>query len=122
VTMGLIRPGGGLGQVRRVTEVAEVVRTPDGLQFLPMLSYDGRYHLSERFMPLIARIASGWGMGYEEGLANLNRRIELRRVLLDMGRGDPSYLSPASILAANEYLWQGNGGSAADFISYMGER
>jgi len=108
--------------VRRVTEVAEVVRTPDGLQFLPMLSYDGHYHLSERFMPLIARIASGWGMGYEEGLANLHRRIELRRVLLDMGREDPSYLSPASILAANEYLWQGNGGSAADFISYMGER
>jgi len=122
VTMGLIRPGGGLGQVRRVTEVAEVVRTPDGLQFLPMLSYDGRYHLSERFMPLIARIASGWGMGYEEGLTNLHRRIELRRALLDMGREDPSYLSPASILAANEYLWQGNGGSAADFISYMGER
>jgi type IV secretory pathway ATPase VirB11/archaellum biosynthesis ATPase len=101
VTMGLIRPGGGLGQVRRVTEVAEVVRTPQGLDFLPMLIYDGVYHLSERRMPLLERISSGWGMSYEEGLHNLRRRR-----LLELGRDDPGMLSPSAVLSANELLWQ----------------
>ena len=119
VTMGLIRPGGGLGQVRRVTEVAEVVRTPEGLRFLPMLTYDGRYHLSERHMPLLARIASGWGMSYEEGLENLRRRIDLRGTLLEMGREDPAYLSPACSLQANEYLWQGGSDAGQDFIDHL---
>lgn len=106
VTMGLIRPGGGLGQVRRVTEVAEVVRTPQGLEFLPMLTYDGAYHLSERRMPLVERISSGWGMDYEEGLRNLHRRIELRRRLMKLGSSDPGLLSPSAVLSINQLLWQ----------------
>lgn len=123
VTMGLIRPGGGLGQVRRVTEVAEVVRTPDGLQFLPMLTYDHGYRLSERIMPLIERISSGWGVSYEQGMQNLKDRIALRRTLLEMGRDDPSYLSPSSVLAANEFLWQRSSSAsvdlASDFASFL---
>jgi len=119
VTMGLIRPGGGLGQVRRITEVAEVVRTPEGPRFLPMLTYDGKYHLCERHMPLIARIASGWGMSYEEGLENLRKRIGLRETLLEMGREDRSYLSPAYSLQANEYLWQGGSDTGQGFVERL---
>ncbi len=114
VTMGLIRPGGGLGQIRRVTEVAEVVRTANGLSFQPMLTYDGGYHLSERKMPLIERISSGWGISYEQGLRNLMARIALRRALLELGRDDPSYLSPSSVLAANEFLWQRSSKECSD--------
>lgn len=119
VTMGLIRPGGGLGQVRRITEVAEVIRTPEGLSFLPMLTYDGKYHLSERHMPLLARIASGWGMSYEEGLENLRRRIAVRETLLEMGREDPTYLSPSYSLQANEYLWHGGKDAGQDLIDHL---
>jgi flagellar protein FlaI len=126
ITMGLIRPGGGLGQVRRVTEVAEVVRTAEGLKLLPMLTYDGCYHLSERKMPLIERISNGWGIDYERGMQNLRARIALRRALLDRGRGDPSYLSPSSVLAANEFLWQrtslGCVDLEKDFASFIGGR
>ncbi|MCX6651556.1 MAG: type II/IV secretion system ATPase subunit [Methanomassiliicoccales archaeon] len=126
VTMGLVRPGGGLGQVRRVTEVAEVVRTEEGLDFLPMLTYDGSYHLSERVMPLIGRISSGWGVGYEEGLRNLLQRIALRRVLLDMSSEDPALLSPSSTLMANEFLWQRssfeNEDMATEFAAFVRER
>ncbi|MDD1772067.1 MAG: type II/IV secretion system ATPase subunit [Methanomassiliicoccales archaeon] len=117
VTMGLIRPGGGLGQVRRVTEVSEVVRTDNGLEFLPMLTYDNGYHLSERTMPLISRISSGWGINYEEGMRNLSMRIALRRTLLELGKDDPSFLSPSSMLAANEFLWQGPSSDSTDLIS-----
>jgi hypothetical protein len=119
VTMGLVRPGGGLGQVRRVTEVAEVVRTPEGLVFLPMLTYDGKYHLSDRRMPLLARIASGWGMSYEEGMENLGRRIALRQTLLELGREDPAYLSPSYSLQANEYLWQGGRDVGQGFVDHL---
>lgn len=119
VTMGLVRPGGGLGQVRRLTEVAEVVRTEDGLRFEPMLTYDGEYHLSERHMPLLARIASGWGMSYQEGLDHLRRRIALRRTLLELGRDDPAYLSPSFILQANEYLWQGGKDTGQEFLDHL---
>ncbi len=119
VTMGLVRPGGGLSQVRRVTEVAEVVRTDNGLVFEPMLTYDGQYHLSERRMPVLARIASGWGMSYEEGLENLRRRIALREMLLEMGREDPAYLSPSYALQANEYLWQGGRDPSQEFLDYL---
>jgi len=119
VTMGLVRPGGGLGQVRRITEVAEVVRTPEGLVFLPLLTYDGNYHLSERRMPLLARIATGWGMSYEEGLDNLRRRIALRETLLEMGREDPTYLSPSYALQANEYLWQGGKDTGQEFLDHL---
>ncbi|NLX47079.1 MAG: type II/IV secretion system ATPase subunit [Euryarchaeota archaeon] len=119
VTMGLVRPGGGLGQVRRITEVAEVVRTPEGLRFLPMLTYDGGYHLSERKMPLLARIASGWGMSYEEGLENLRRRIGLRETLLEMGHEDEMYLSPSCSLQANEYLWQGGTDAGQTFMDHL---
>ena len=119
VTMGLVRPGGGLGQVRRITEVAEVVRTPEGLVFLPLLTYDGNYHLSERRMPLLARIATGWGMSYEEGLDNLRRRIALRETLLEMGREDPTYLSPSYSLQANEYLWQGGKDTGQEFLDHL---
>jgi GTPase SAR1 family protein len=126
VTMGLVRPGGGLGQMRRITEVAEVVKTEYGLDFLPMLTYDGVYHLSERVMPLIGRISSGWGVSYEEGLHNLERRIALRRVLLDMSRDDPFYLSPSAALMANEFLWRGppsgNKNVVSEFAAYMQER
>ena len=119
VTMGLVRPGGGLGQVRRITEVAEVVRTPEGLSFLPMLTYDGGYHLSERRMPILARIAAGWGMDYQEGMENLRRRIAIRGSLLEMGREDPAYLSPAYSLQANEYLWQGGKETGQEFIDHL---
>jgi len=125
VTMGLLRPGGGLGQVRRVTEVSEVVRTSDGLEFRPMLSFDGGYHLSDRFMPLISRISASWGISYEEGLRNLERRIELRRFLLSKGAHDASYLSPSMVLASNEYLWQekrADGDIGDGFLSFLRER
>ncbi|HNU35220.1 MAG TPA: ATPase, T2SS/T4P/T4SS family, partial [Methanomassiliicoccales archaeon] len=119
VTMGLVRPGGGLGQVRRVTEVAEVVRTDDGLSFEPMLTYDGGYRLSDRRMPLLARIASGWGMSYEQGLENLRQRIALRETLLEMGRDDQAYLSPSYSLQANEYLWQGGKDTGQWFLDHL---
>lgn len=119
VTMGLVRPGGGLGQVRRITEVAEVVRTSEGLEFLPMLSYDGTYRLCDRRMPLLERIASGWGMSYEEGLENLRRRIALREALLELGQEDPAYLSPSCSLQANEYLWQGGKGTGPEFVDHL---
>lgn len=125
VTMGLLRPGGGLGQVRRITEVAEVVRTPDGLEFQPMLRYDDGYRLNEGHMPLIGRISAGWGMSYDEGMDNLRRRIELRRMLLKLGEQDPSYLSPAMVLAANEYLWRNAGNDQdlnAGFAAFLRER
>ncbi len=117
VTMGLMRPGGGLGQVRLVTEVAEVVRTEGGLDFRPMLTYHDGYHLSQRVMPLIERISAGWGMSYEEGLENLRLRIALRRLLLEMGQEDPAYLSPSSVVAANEFLWQRPSMSCEEAVS-----
>jgi len=87
--------------------------------FEPMLTYDGKYHLSERRMPVLARIASGWGMSYEEGLENLRRRIALREMLLEMGREDPAYLSPSYALQANEYLWQGGRDPGQEFLDYL---
>ncbi|MHC1680493.1 MAG: hypothetical protein AB9860_04485 [Methanomassiliicoccales archaeon] len=105
--------------MRRITEVAEVVRTAEGLSFFPMLTYDGKYHLSQRHMPLLARIASGWGMSYEEGLENLRRRIAVRETLLEMGREDPMYLSPSYSLQANEYLWQGGMDTGQEFLDHL---
>jgi len=126
ITMGLIRPGGGLGQVRRVTEVAEVVRTDEGLDFLPMLTYDGGYHLCDRVIPLVKRISSGWGMSYEEGMQNLRTRVELRRLLLQFASDDPTYLSPSSVMSANEFLWQHRDHETMDlpaaFASFLRER
>lgn len=119
VTMGLIRPQGGLGQVRRITEVTEVVRTPEGVLFMPMLTYDGHYHLIDRHMPILARIANGWGMDEADGRRNLQMRIALRRTLLELGSEDPSFLSPASCLHANEFLWQGGLDSSRDFKAYL---
>jgi hypothetical protein len=84
-----------------------------------MLTYDGKYHLSERRMPLLARIASGWGMSYEEGLENLRRRIAVRETLLEMGREDTAYLSPSYSLLANEYLWQGGEDTGQGLMDHL---
>jgi hypothetical protein len=88
-----------------------------------MLTYVNGYHMSDRRMPLIERISSGWGISYEQGLRNLSDRIALRRTLLELGREDPSYLSPSSVLSANEFLWQRSSGAssdlASDFLSFV---
>jgi hypothetical protein len=64
-------------------------------------------------------------MSYDEGMDNLRRRIELRRMLLKLGEQDPSYLSPAMVLAANEYLWRNAGNDQdlnAGFAAFLRER
>jgi flagellar protein FlaI len=112
VVCGLVRPGGGQRQVRRVTSISEVVKSGggDGV-FRELMRYDDvadslveTPHLrkdSER----LAAIASGWGMSYAELLANIEVRAKLKHSLVSASAKSPEFAGARWNATANTQFW-----------------
>jgi flagellar protein FlaI len=114
VVCGLVRPGGGQRQVRRVTTIAEVAKRDEQEgQFRDLLVYDEAKdtlvetpHLrqgSER----LAAIAGQWGLSRDELLQNLEARAKLKHTLVEASaKGGEALLSAKWNMLANAYFWQ----------------
>ena len=121
VICGLIRPGGGQRQVRRVTSIAEVIKSggEDG-EFRELLVYDEEKDAlvetpdfrsgSER----LQAIAGQWGIGYADVLGSIETRAKVKHTLAEAG-GEK--LSAKWNALANAQYWQ-LVGSAEDRTDY----
>ena len=121
VICGLIRPGGGQRQVRRVTSIAEVAKAggEDG-EFRELLVYDEEKDAlvetpdfrsnSER----LQAIAGQWGIGYDDLLRAIETRAKVKHTLAEAG---DDKLSAKWNALANAHYWQ-LVGSAEDRADY----
>jgi len=110
VICGLIRPGGGQRQVRRITSISEVVKS-EGKEgaFRDLLVYDEAKDAlaetpyfrsgSER----LQRIADQWGMSYQDVLQNIEARAKIKHTMAEAGEVMSSARWNA---AANAQFWQ----------------
>jgi type IV secretory pathway ATPase VirB11/archaellum biosynthesis ATPase len=111
VVCGLVRPGGGQRQVRRVTAVSEVVKTGEG-GFRDLLLYDESKDAlveteylksgSER----LGAIASGWGMKYEDLLANIDLRAKIKHSVAMASASSPELAGALWNARANSKYWE----------------
>jgi type IV secretory pathway ATPase VirB11/archaellum biosynthesis ATPase len=98
VVCGLVRPGGSQRQLRRVTSISEVVKSPDSdAKFVDLMRYDERKdalveteHL-RRGSDKLRSIASSWGMRVEELLDNVEARAKTKHSLVAASRASPEF-------------------------------
>lgn len=109
LTLGLVRPKGAQRPLRRLVELAEVVRErPGEFREMARMRPDGSAELVDRGSDLIGRIARSWGVGSEEALENVLARAGMREILLAAARSKGmEYLSPQWTTIANSFLWEG---------------
>jgi type IV secretory pathway ATPase VirB11/archaellum biosynthesis ATPase len=112
VVCGLVRPGGGQRQVRRVTSISEVAKAggADG-EFRELMRYDDATdslveteHMktgSER----LAAIASSWGLTYGDVLANLGVRAQIKAGLVAASRTSVELAGAKWNASSNARFW-----------------
>ena len=108
---GLVRPGGRQKQVRRVTAISELVKDSQEGQFNDLLVYDDTTdslvetpHFAKSSSK-IADIARQWGLTYDQALANIRARGQMRQEMVDFSPRNQSVLSPAGVVKANGQYW-----------------
>ncbi len=111
VICGLVRPGGGQKQVRRVTAISELVKDGEPGEFADLLSYDEESDSlleTEYFLRKSAKIdsiANQWGLTYEGALANIRARARMREMMVELSRTNSRLLGPAAVVKANGQYW-----------------
>jgi type IV secretory pathway ATPase VirB11/archaellum biosynthesis ATPase len=110
VVAGLVRPGGTRRQVRRVTEVSEVLLGSRGLETNDLLTLMGpeRVPSEARLLqsPLVQRIAAAWGIPATEVVTEIKARgeLKLRQLAVSRALGKPQILeATATVAIAAEY-------------------
>ena len=125
VVCGLVRPGGGQRQVRRVTSISEVIKSGGDAAFRELLRYDETAdalveteHLrkdSER----LAAIAASWGIGYGDVLANAELRAKIKHSLVAAAGVSQEFAGARWNADANGHFWNlvDRQGAARDYGS-----
>ncbi len=107
---GLVRSGGSQRGTRRLLEISEQSRARGAGEFSPLLMYDpggdgmreaSGLAASER----IRAIAEAWSLSYEETLANIRVRAQIRQDLVDASRGRPQLLGAEWVARSNAAFW-----------------
>jgi type IV secretory pathway ATPase VirB11/archaellum biosynthesis ATPase len=131
VVCGLVRPGGGQRQVRRVTSVSEVVKTGGEATFRELLRYDDAADAlveTEYFRSGSGRlvgIAAGWGLSYEDVVANVELRAKIKHSIVAASATSPELAGARWNAASNGQFWNlvDRQGGARDYDSvYFGWR
>lgn len=107
VVCSRVRLGGGAARVRRVLQVAEVVRgRPGDLLFADLYRFDRGLASGPELevSPLLGRIAAKWSVPREEVLASLRARKEILETLVASGR--PDLLEARAVAASNTRFWR----------------
>ncbi|MFH0815644.1 MAG: type II/IV secretion system ATPase subunit [Methanobacteriota archaeon] len=112
VVCGLVRPGGGQRQVRRVTSISEVVKSGGGDgAFRELMRYDDAAdslveteHL-RRDSERMAAIATGWGMTYAELLGNMEVRAKLKHSLVAASSRSAEFAGAQWNARSNTHFW-----------------
>ncbi|MEW5761229.1 MAG: type II/IV secretion system ATPase subunit, partial [Candidatus Thermoplasmatota archaeon] len=111
IIAGLRRPAGMQKQMRRTTEITEVLKEEE-IGFQEILSYDERVDaLVERNLrnsPKIRAIANLWGLTMDEAIRNIEVRAKIRdrMVQFSISNNNPSILSAKWVSASNNAFWQ----------------
>lgn len=114
IIAGLIRPAGIQKQVRRVTQVAELLKESgrDG-DFQDLLLYNDKMdalvetdafkYNSEK----IGQIAGSWGITMEEALQNIEARAKIREIIVEYARrtGNLDILKAKWVANSNNAFW-----------------
>jgi type IV secretory pathway ATPase VirB11/archaellum biosynthesis ATPase len=114
VIAGVTRPGGVQKDVRRVTQIAEVLKESgvDG-DFQDLMTYDdardalvetdAMKYSSEK----VGKIAASWGMSMEDALRNIDMRAAIKEKIVETARAlnAPELLSAPWVVRANNKLW-----------------
>ncbi len=115
VVAGLRRPGGGVREVRRITQIAEVLKADDAAgQFQDLMAYDvdsdaliggagGSGH-----SPLVEKIARSWGLTVNEARRNIAARGAYRQLMVDAARstGRAELRGARWVAKANSQFWR----------------
>jgi len=111
VICGLVRPGGGQKQVRRVTAISELVKDGQPGEFADLLVYDEETdslvetgHLLGRSAK-ISSIADQWGLTYDGALANIRARARMREMMVESAKTNSGLLGPAAVVKSNGQYW-----------------
>jgi archaeal flagellar protein FlaI len=110
ITLGLNRIAGGQRQERKVMEIAECARARGIGEFNRLVVFDNATGVPVFDRSLrsecVARIASSWSITYEEAIANIEARAQMRQALVDAARaGRMELLGPEWTCRCNEFLW-----------------
>ncbi len=110
VVCGLVRPGGRQKQVRRITTISELQKDGKQGEFADLLIYDDATDSlveTEYFAnsAKIASIASQWGIEYDEALANIRARGQMRQNMIDFAAKNPKIIGPYGVVQANSQYW-----------------
>jgi len=114
IIAGLTRPGGTQRYIRKIKQIAEVLKKTgaDG-DFKDLMLYDG---LRDEISPTegmrqsseqIGAIAKSWSISHEEALKNIELRATYRRIIVDYAKryNKPALLSPKWVAASNNTFW-----------------
>jgi type IV secretory pathway ATPase VirB11/archaellum biosynthesis ATPase len=115
VTLGLVRPSGGMQVSRSLIGISEYL---PGKGFSPLL---GASPMSRGNSPLLQRIALAWGIDMAALEASLSLRAELRDSLVRSARTNPDRSGPVWTARLNELVRRvsGEGGVARAEFSRM---
>ncbi len=114
VIAGVTRPGGVQKEVRRVVQIAEVLKESgvDG-DFQDLMVYedasdalaetDAMKYASEK----VGKIAASWGMSMEDALRNIDLRAAIREKMVETARAKnaPALLAAPWVVRANNRFW-----------------
>lgn len=110
VICGLVRPGGRQKQERRITAISELVKDGEPGEFADLLVYDDATDSlveTEYFAnsAKIVSIASQWGLEYDEAMANIRARGQMRQNMIDFAAKNPKIIGPYGVVQANSQYW-----------------
>ena len=111
VVCGLVRPGGRQRQVRRVTNISELVKDAEPGTFRDLLVYDETsdtlvetedFQTSSR----LERISQDWGISLDEAISNIRARARMREMMVELAtQQNPKLLSPSAVVKMNNKYW-----------------
>ena len=113
VIAGLARPGGTQRQLRRITEITELVKSLGPGEFSPLMAYDPKADelrgvdralwSSEK----LCTISAQWGLSREQTMENIRIRGECKRRIVaeSARREEPNLLGARFVAAANAKYW-----------------
>lgn len=114
VIAGMSRPGGVLREMRRVLQIAELVKSSgvDG-HFQDLMTYDeGKDDVLETDVlkyssEKIGKIARSWGLSMEQALQNIELRAAYRQKMVAhaLENNKPQLLGAAWVVRANSAFW-----------------
>ncbi|MFQ6060245.1 MAG: ATPase, T2SS/T4P/T4SS family [Thermoplasmata archaeon] len=113
IVCGLTRPGGRQKEIRRVIQIAEVIKEGEGL-FRELMTFD---ELEDRLVVgenacgssgRISKIAKYWGMSLQDAAENIAVRSEIRQTIVDtaLDKDKPNLLEAPWVIRSNNFFWQ----------------